>query len=160
MVGKKTIRALCQPSRATAPTAAAADADDAQQQQAAADPDAAAAAAAAQGDAQQLPQALVPAGPAFPGLLELDLSCSCSAIGGGIELHLEGMQAAMPLLRVLKLSGLGGFYGEQCCAKRGACSLHTYCWCAVVVLACRKQDLEAVWYVLHSAAVPGHVHSF
>jgi hypothetical protein len=45
-------------------------------------------------------------------LLELDLSCSCSAIGGGIELHLEGMQAAMPLLRVLKLSGLGGFYGE------------------------------------------------
>jgi hypothetical protein len=50
-------------------------------------------------------------------LLELDLSCSCSAIGGGIELHLEGMQAAMPLLRVLELSGLGGFYGEPLALK-------------------------------------------
>jgi hypothetical protein len=121
MLGKKTIRALCQPSRpaastavAAAPAVAPAAANGNEQQQGEAQPQDQAA-AAAQGDVQQqqqLPHAAVPAGPVFPALLELDLSCSCSAIGGGIELHLEGMQAAMPLLRVLKLSGLGGFYGE------------------------------------------------
>jgi hypothetical protein len=118
MLGKKTIRALCQPTRPAAAAAAAAvpaDVNDNQQQGEGAPPPAAAA-PAAQGDVQQQQQqqlaAVVPAGPAFPALLELDLSCSCSAIGGGIELQLDGMQAAMPLLRVLKLSGLGGFYGE------------------------------------------------
>lgn len=50
--------------------------------------------------------------PAFPHMLELDLSCSGSAVGGSIELQIDLLQAAMPMLRVLKLSGLGGFYGE------------------------------------------------
>lgn len=56
--------------------------------------------------------ATVSSRPAFPHLVELDLSCSASAVGGGIELQLELLQAAMPLLRVLKLSGLGGYHGE------------------------------------------------
>lgn len=62
----------------------------------------------------QLESAAAPATvrPALPHLLELDLSCSASAIGGSIDIQLDLLQAAMPQLRVLKLSGLGGFYGE------------------------------------------------
>lgn len=55
--------------------------------------------------------ALLPAPPAFPHMLRLDLSCS----GGGcglLHLQLDALQAAMPALQVLKLSGLGGFHGE------------------------------------------------
>uniref|UniRef100_A0A383W243 Uncharacterized protein n=1 Tax=Tetradesmus obliquus TaxID=3088 RepID=A0A383W243_TETOB len=139
MLGKKTLRALCQPSRpaaAAAATAALANAAanvNEQKQEGQAEPHAPAAPATvagapAQGVAQQQqqqqqPRAAAPCsslGPAFPALLELDLSCSCSAIGGGIELHLEGLQAAMPLLRVLKLSGLGGFYGFNATARNAA----------------------------------------
>ncbi|KAF8068240.1 SPP1 [Scenedesmus sp. PABB004] len=53
-------------------------------------------------------------------LTELDLSCSATGVGGGIELQLEGLQAAMPLLQVLKLSGLGGFYGWTASVRSAA----------------------------------------
>lgn len=52
-------------------------------------------------------------GAAFPYLEVLDLSQSCTlGLGRPVKLQLDNMQAAMPSLRVLKLSGLGGFYGK------------------------------------------------
>lgn len=116
MLGKKTLRALCQPnssSRSGSSTAApAAAAGEDAQQAPAATPEAAEAAAAGPSSPGSPPVSRPRGLAGFPRLVELDLSCSCSGIGGGIELQLDGMQAAMPLLRVLKLSGLGGFYGE------------------------------------------------
>jgi len=53
----------------------------------------------------------LPAGPAFPQLVELNLNCSSSSIGGGVVIQLDALQAAMPSLEILKLSGLGGLYG-------------------------------------------------
>lgn len=53
-----------------------------------------------------------PRGPAFPHLEVLDVSHSAGLMGRPFKLLLDEMQAAMPNLRVLKLTGLGGLYGE------------------------------------------------
>lgn len=53
-----------------------------------------------------------PRGPAFPRLEVVDLSHSAGLMGRPFKLLLDEMQAAMPNLRVLKLTGLGGLYGE------------------------------------------------
>lgn len=62
----------------------------------------------------QLP--VLPPVSAFPALTEIDLSSSGGVTGGGsgLAIHIEQMQAACPNLKVLRLSGLGGFFGKGC----------------------------------------------
>lgn len=80
--------------------------------------------AAADGEAEQHqpPQHAGPGQPAavdhrptFPHLAVLDLSHCAGLLGRPAKLQLDDMQAALPSLRVLKLTGLGGLYGESCC---------------------------------------------
>lgn len=81
------------------------------------------------------PAAGLPAGqqqrPQFEHLEVLDLSRSAGLNGRPVKFQLDEMQAAMPNLRVLKLSGLGGpLYGEQA-VLRGAGLGHWFCSCSV-----------------------------
>lgn len=78
--------------------------------------------AAADGEAEQHqpPQhagpgqpAAVDCRPAFPHLAVLDLRHCAGLLGRPAKLQLDDMQAALPSLRVLKLTGLGGLYGER-----------------------------------------------
>lgn len=83
--------------------------------------------------------------PRFAQLEVLDLSRSAGLNGRPVKFQLDDLQAAMPNLRVLKLSGLGGpLYGERCRLPLG----HACCW--------EFGDAEGSWLgspaVLH---VPG-----
>lgn len=96
----RAIKALCAPGAALA-AAASQDGAGSQQQPPHSPPAA---------GALLLPPAAPPRA-AFPRLTQLNLSYSATNSGGAAQLPLASMQAAMPALQELCVSGLGGAYG-------------------------------------------------
>jgi hypothetical protein len=92
----------------------------------------------------------------------LDVSQSAGLMGRPFKLQLDEMQAAMPNLRVLNLTGLGGLYGELCSSsgapqKRSSCPVHASACLSlsstpggVILQKCNAEDVDrttsVVWW--------------